>query len=297
MLLAALLVVLFIEETPEFLLSKGREAEAVKAIEKISKLNAKELPKNFELEKFRTQTKTDRNFKENEENQKSYWKLFCSVMTDWAILKLFIPIVVIGTGAKIVTDGLSYILTDLLFLEGQSGDYCSGSEEQNYYITKSDYLKLMGVQIASVVTIFVSFPVLKLKISLKYQSLFCFSLSVILLSSLYFCPDIYIVFTFLSILRVTMQLMNISSTLALIQLEVSARVRGLVVGLGLVLRNLMLPINTFFNQSLSKKSQHYVTSFTLFVMVLGLISAVLIPKKIRDVEKDTQNCEQESKQN
>ena len=276
MIIAISLVTFFIEETPEFLLSKGKDVEAYEVIKKISRLNRKELPDNFVLKQNRNPAEIEN----DPERSRNYWSLFVSVMKSGNVFKVFILIVFIGSGAKIITDGLSYILTDLLFLEGQSGNYCQGTQEKSYYISKNDYLKLLAMQISSVITAIISFPVLKLQISLKYQSLICFSISVILVSLLYLCPNLYIAFAFLSVVRILMQLMTISTTLAFVQLEVPASIRGLIVGLGMVLRNVLLSSVTFFNQALSKKSQHYVTSLTLFAMLLGLMSAILIPKNI-----------------
>ena len=291
MFVAILMSALLLEETPEFLLSKGREAEAAEVIKKISKLNSRVLPSNFKLQPdSRKFGQTPENLYINDEKQQSYCYLLFSVMKNRKIMKSFVTIIFIGAAAKLISDGLNYILTDLVFLQGQSGDYCHGSDLKTYYVTKSDYVKLLVAQIAGVITLFVSFPILKLKISLKYQSLFCFSLSVILVSFLYFCPDIYIVFALMTVMRVAMQIINISSTLALIQLNVPTRVRGLIVGSGQVLRNSLLPINIFFTQALSKKSQHYVTSLTLFALLLGLAAAVFVPQNINEDNQEKDNC-------
>ena len=49
MILCILLAVFFLEETPEYLLSKGRDEEAMKVVIKIARLNNKTLPENLKL--------------------------------------------------------------------------------------------------------------------------------------------------------------------------------------------------------------------------------------------------------
>ena len=282
LILFLLLAVFFLEETPDYLLSKGREADAIKVVNKIAKLNKKSLPEDFKL--LRTQTPCedkDRPF-EQSTNEKSYIQLFFLTMRTGNILKVFVLIILIGAAGKMINDALNFVLADILFIQGQSNDYCSGAHSKSYYISKSDYLKLFISQLTSVITVFVSIPVMKFATSLKVQSLFCFSLCVVLIIWLYFCPNVYVVLAILSVVRIAMQLINISAVLALLQLEVPARVRGLIVGLGQSLRNTFLPLYAFFTQALSKESQHFVTSLTLSIMVVGFVSAVLIPKNINE---------------
>ena len=126
-------------------------------------------------------------------------------------LKIFVLIILIGSAGKMINDALNFILADLLFVQGQIGDYCVGTHLKSYYISKSDYLKLFIAQLTGVLTVFISVPVFKFGVSLKLQSMFCFLLCVSLVVLLYFCPHIYIALFILSVLRIAMQLINMTS--------------------------------------------------------------------------------------
>ena len=274
----SILLTFTLEETPEFLHSRGKEAAAVRVLENIAKRNKKTLPNNFKLTEIQhhcleiTHTKS--------KSDDSYGQVFLSVLTNWSFLKNYLLLILIGTAGKMINDGFNYILTDVLFIEGQTNDYCHGTDLKSYYLSKSDYLKLFLAQQFGLITAFITFPVLKFKVSFKIQSLICFSVSSVLVSSLYFCPHINVAIAILLGLRVSMQLVRISSLVALVQLDVPVKVRGIIFSLALSLRNLSLPFFAYFEQVLSKKSQHYVTTITLAFILLSLIAALLIPRNI-----------------
>ena len=277
MVMFLLLAPLFLEETPQYYLSKGNHEQAFKIMRRIAKLNGKALPDDLKL----VLRKKHEHKMDQQQDRKS---LFIKVITNWTFLRVWSCILVIGGCGRLINDGINFVMSDLLYVIGESeGDYCNGVDTQTYFLTKDDYLKMFYSQLSSFFTIFIAYPLMRFGVTIKVQSLGCFILCCVIVGGLYACPDALGAFFILSIVRIAMQISNIAATQGLVQLFIPTEVRGSILGLGNSVRTIPLPFYPLLTQELSKQSQHYVTSITLFVMVCGLIAAVAIP---RDINKD-----------
>ena len=278
-IISILLTTFFLHETPEFLQSRGKKDAALKVIERIAEQNHKSLPKNLKLcLKQDCYKHLSQNSSETGQNAEPYFKLLLSIFKNWSFMGYCILLVLISVAGKVVNDVFTYILNDIFFVQGQADDYCHGTRLKSYYLSESDYIKLLIAQLVSVFTVIVIIPVQKFKISLKVQSLVCLSISVVLISLLYTCPRVNDALVILSILRALMQIVRISSLVALVQLDVPVRVRGVFFAICISLRNSFVPVYAFLEQLLSKESQHYVTTITLIMILVSLLAALLLPR-------------------
>ena len=283
LVLFLILAPFFLVETPQYYMVKGENEKAVEVLRKIAKQNGEKLPDevNVVLRK-----------KHEKKPVENHWRLFFKTVTNWTFVKVLFCILMISAGGRIINDGINFIMADLLYIDGESGSYCHGTQSQTYFLRKSDYLKLFMSQVSSFLTVFIAYPLLWANISVKMQSICCFALCGALVSVLYACPSAQWAFALLSVVRIMMQVINICSVNALVQLHMPTQVRGTVLGFSTSLRTAPLPFYPLLSHTLSKKSQHYVTTVTMTVMVLGFLAAVFLPREI-----NKQLLEQEEAEN
>ncbi|XP_075265973.1 uncharacterized protein LOC142358463 isoform X1 [Convolutriloba macropyga] len=289
MFVSILLTTFFLHETPEFLQSRGKEDAALNVIKNIAEQNQKSLPNNFKLSLKQHRYKEISQNSSTVQNEEPYLKMLLSVLTNWSFLRHSILLTLIGVAGKIVNDVFNYILNDILFVQGQAYDYCHGTQLKSYYLSKPDYIKLLMAQVLSLVPVIVMIPIQKFEISVKVQSLVCLLGSIVLVCLLYLCPQVNLALAILSIVRVLMQIIRISSLIALIQLDVPVKVRGVFLDICISVRNLFVPVYAFLEQLLSKESQHYVTTITLGFIIMSWVAAVLLSRNHNPIRTDEQS--------
>ena len=283
------LALLFLDEPPQYLMVKGRFEEANDVIHRMARQNGKQLPENFRLIRSREpslQEQDQENMEPKRRNRKQYWSLVKQCFTNWRFLRSYCLMITITAAGRMVNDGLNFILTDLLFVQGQTGTYCDGAKTQTYYLTRYDYLKILLAQLTSLASIIILIPILGRNIKLKYQAIVCFSFCIFLTTFLFMCPGYVWAICILSLIRIFMQVMNVTGTLTLLDLNMPSTVRGFIQGLAGSIRTIPLPFYPLLTNILSKESQHYVTTVTLVVMATGFIAAILIPNNVNQGLED-----------
>ena len=275
-----------LEETPQYHLDNNDQDKARQIMQRWANENGWQIPDDIHFCARRDKQK---------KKDREQWKRFWQVLTKPLFLKNFTCIVVINGTGRALCDGLNFVLSQLLYVEGESGDYCGGIQTQTYFLSKLDFFHLILSQIVSVFTVILAVPLMHKGVSTKILSVICFSICVPFILALYFCPKPHIAFAFLTITRVCCQLCNLSATLALVDIIIPSEVRGTMLGLANSLRTAPLPIYSTLTTLLAKYSHHYVTTVNLFFILSGLIAALILPidynDGLRDEDENEENGE------
>ena len=276
MVIVILLAPFLLDETPQFLLSKGKTEEALKVLNKIARMNNSFIPDDINL--------TLRKSCEKKFDKERQWTVFRTTMKNWAFLKVWLPLLLIAVVVKMISDGLSFVITELLYVNGENvGEYCNGVTTQTYNLTRDDYTKLCFTQICIVVSIAITYPILKLNIALKIQGLIFFSINCILILAMYFCLRVLAAISILAFVRININVILATSRYAQLKLKVPAEVQGTIFGLSGGCRSVLVPFFPLLVQSLSKTSIHYVTTICLVVTLIGILAFISLPF---DLSKD-----------
>ena len=276
MIIVLLLAPFLLDETPQFLLSKGKKEEAFKVLNKIARMNNSFIPDDINL--------TLRKSFEKKFDKERQWTVFRATMKNWAFLKVWLPLMLIIMNVKMITDGLSFFITELLYINGENvGEYCNGVTTQAYNLTKDDYTKLCFTQICIVISIAITYPILKLNIALKIQGLIFFSINCILILAMYFCPRVLAAVSILAVVRININVILTTSRYAQLKLKVPAEVQGTIFGLGGGFITVLVPIFPLLVQLLSKTSIHYVTTICFVFTLIGILAFISLPF---DLSKD-----------
>ena len=280
----SVLSLIFLDETPHNLLSRGENEEAWRVLNKMARMNNSHLSEDINL------VVRKRDEKQIDSNQ--HWDIFWGTIKNRAFLKSWLLLLSIAAVGKMVTDGFSFILTDLLYLNGETeGDYCSGSQSRTYYLTKQDYIKLLLSQFTTFLSIIIAYPVLKFGVPFKIQGLFIFAIDAGLILMLYLCPDAILALSILSLVRINIRVIQTTSRLEQIQLKMPAEIHATIFGIGGAINSVPVPFYPLLTQSLSKISNHYVTSITLLVTIIGLVAFILLPIDVNKEIREKEECE------
>ena len=87
--------------------------------------------------------------------------MLLSIFENWSFMGYCMLFVLKSVAGKVVNDVFTYILNDILFVQGQADDYCHGTRLKSYYLSEYDYIKLLIAQLVSVFTVIVIIPVHK----------------------------------------------------------------------------------------------------------------------------------------
>ena len=265
------LAILFLEESPRYLMSKGHNKEALSVLRRIAERNKVELPESLALI-----PDTESGDSDEKLSLKDQMKL---AVTDRDILRSFLCIVTIGVVSRYVLYGTAFLKTEVVFKQGQADNYCKSDRERTYFLETDDYLALLLIQIGDLAAAFVMIPVLKHKFPLRDCTLAAYSIGFLLMALLFFCPSLIVALILITSLRTMVQVSNSVMMVSLSGL-LPTRVRSSLFGFGTFFMYLVLPFTPYLTQNLSKYSQHWVTSVLMTFLVFGTVGALFTTAKI-----------------
>ena len=265
---------LFLDESPRYLVSKGQNEKALAVLHKIAKTNSKQLP---EIEKLELEPELGA----LQEDKTSFWEKLKSVVQTWDILRGMTCIVMIGISCKYITNQMGLVATELVFMSGQSDTtYCDGTEENTYFLDTQDYFIL---SIFTLVTILAQtlaiIPTYRINFDFKISTVIFLAVSICLVAFLYACPEVWVALLIFSIVQVISVVLELNMSIHLSGL-LPTNTRSAVYGMTTFIMYLPLSASPYLIQVLSKESQHYVTTTTISFIGFGFIGALLLPRKI-----------------
>ena len=265
---------LFLDESPRYLVSKGQNEKALAVLRKIAKTNNKQLP---EIEKLELEPELGA----LQEDKTSFWEKLKSVVQTWDILRGMTCIVMIGISCKYITNQMGLVATELVFMSGQSDTtYCDGTEENTYFLDTQDYFIL---SIFTLVTILAQtlaiIPTYRINFDFKISTVIFLAVSICLVAFLYACPEVWAALLIFSIVQVISVVLELNMSIHLSGL-LPTNTRSAVYGMTTFIMYLPLSASPYLIQVLSKESQHYVTTTTISFIAFGFIGALLLPRKI-----------------
>ena len=274
LVLFCLAAIVYLLESPRFLLVNGRSSEAYDVLEKMARRNKRELPGKFAL-------KVEDEVGRSKEQAKgaNILKMSLAALKNWKILRTFVCIMMIGTTTRFVTYGMSFIKNDFVFRTGKESSYCDEAHGRIELLKVSDYETLMLTIIGELVACAVLIPVLKVNFSLKISAIVSFGLSSLLTCILYSCPSLHIALALMTIIRILSQVVNLNMWMRLSGL-LPTEVRCSLFGLCTFFMYFTLPAMPFLTQDLAKLSPHYTTSVCVLYILVGFIGALLLPIKM-----------------
>ena len=145
------------DDSAAFLASQGKQEKAEKLIRKYANSRNAYLPTNFTIK----QKNYDNNALLPKEDNHSFTDNLIYSLKNGRMMRLFICTVMIGTATLTTSFGSNFIVTNLLFLLGQTGSYCQGTQSNTYYLVQDDYSKLLIFQLTGIFPVIVLVPVLK----------------------------------------------------------------------------------------------------------------------------------------
>ena len=264
---------LFLHDSPKYLLSRGNEEEARKILNKMAKINNKtRIPETVTLElDLDLDTNTDT-------KNGSFRDAFAEVVKNMTILRSLVGVVMIGFLTNFTMSDLGYIATELVFLRGQTdADYCIGTKQNSYLLKYSDYFLLCSfMTISTLVQIAATIPANLINSDFKTASIACMSFSFCIAACLYTCPPIWVTLLIYCLIDTTSIFLELSYSIYLSRI-LPTNVRSVLYGTVFFLMSLPLTATPYLIQVLSKESVHYVTTVTLSFITFGLLGALLLP--------------------
>ena len=261
-------------ETPRYLLAKGKYHQALEVLHKMADKNGKALPQDLEIVQ-------ESELAASEDDNTSFKEKFLIFVENKTILRTVICLILIGITVEYISNEMGYVATELVYMNGQTEEnYCKGSVENNYLLTETDYLLLMAyiciTFVASAIVIIVAY---KQKFNFKVSALICLGASIILVCSLYFCPQVVVAILIFSSIQVLNALIELNMTIGLSGL-LPTNIRSTFYGISSFFMFMPLTVSPYLIQVLSKDSQQLVTSVTLGFVLIGFTGAIIIPREI-----------------
>ena len=286
MIIVLTLAPVLLDETPHFYLVKGSKKEALEVLNKIARTNSSFLPENINL--------VLRKSSEKQFDKESHWAVFRTTLKRWTFLKVWIPLLSIAATVKMISDGFSFVITELLYVNGETyGEYCNGVRTQIYNLTKEDYIKLSLSQLCIILSVPASYAIFKFNVALKTQGLIFFSINILLILVMYCCPREIAAISILAFIRINIKVIHTTSRLEQLKLRVPTEVQGTIFGLSGAIKSALVPFYPLLTQLLSKISMHYVTTVTLIISLIGLTAFIVLPFDLNKEIWDTEQLELE----
>ncbi|XP_075263012.1 putative transporter SVOPL isoform X2 [Convolutriloba macropyga] len=265
----------FLKESPRYLLSKGRVEEAKIVLVDFAQKNKVYLSPEINLVPEIEIGQSDDHY-----DLSIYEKLKIAVK-NWDILRASISIIMIGAGCEFIFYAISIVNVELVFLTQQGDDsYCDGKHSDAYLLKPEDYVQLFSFQLCGeIIAALLIIANYKIKLNFKITVTGCYILSMIAFATLYSCPEIRKALSLVTSVYTLGVVFSIGMWLNLSGL-LPTNIRSFMMGICTFIMYLPLPAAPYLIQTLSKKSEHYVTTVCLGFMGIGLIGAIILPTKI-----------------
>ena len=265
------LALIFIHDSPIYLLSVNKTDEARKSLEKIISRGSHS--------KLEGGNCTQVGVMDSEIEPMESFECFKYIFKDSYVLRSLICATVTGFSVKYTTYQLSYIVTELVFLSGQTdSDYCSGSERNSYLLKQHDYLMLSGYMVLAFVLKIIAMTISqRMNLSLKLAGVFCLGASICLAACLYLCPKYWIALIIYALIDASSAVVELYLIIFIAHL-VPINIRSTVYGFMIFVMYDPLSSTPYLVQVLTKRSQHYLTTTTITFITLSFISVLSLPK-------------------
>ena len=270
-----MLVLMFLEESPRYLMSKETDEKSLKVLNKLASRNNLVMPKQIRLVR-------DKELASSDDPSLSFLEKVKIVCKNWNIFRSVLSIVMVGVAARFIFYGMSYVKTELIYMSGQknSSDYCDGTSEKTYLLKGNDYLTLLWFQIGGDFFAFLTFIlVYKFNVGVKLTVFIGYVVCIVATGFLYSCPDIWVAIFLESVVYVMGTVISSLSWLSLSGL-LPTNIRTSLFGICTFIMYIPVPISPFLIQVFAKESQHLVTSTCMVFISIGLIGSIILPKEI-----------------
>ena len=272
-LLFIILGTAFLTESPRYLVSIGKHAEAIKLLRNSAIKNGKKLPEKLVLIAERDSEKAE---------GASFVETIKIALNDFQIIRSLLCIVMIGTATRYISYGMAFIRTELLFTEGAYDNYCAAGankELKKYLLDTSDYIAMAVAALVETLIVFPIYFFVRHEIPLKPGAAVSLGVAALLTSLLYLCPPVMVALLLVVAAKIVKQGANSAMFLQMAGLY-PTRVRTTLFGIGTFVMYMTIPASPYLIQVLSKHSQHLVTTVSLAFILTGFMGAILLPSKI-----------------
>ena len=262
------------DESPRFLLTKGKTLESLQVLRKMAARN-----KIFISEGLKLKPENELASVQNQES--TFFDKIKTIFETVDIFRSVVCVILIGIVCKYLSNGSMFIGTELLFIDGQSDtDYCKGSDEKIYFLDTQDYLKLLLFQvIISITAAVLIYPTFLFQFNFKITAIVLQSVAVFLTAMLYLCPKVIVGLSILSSMQLISGVLGINMTKNLTGL-LPTNIRSGIFGISKSVMYVPTAFSVYLIQILAKESQHYVTTVTIVFLAFGLLGALLLPRKL-----------------
>ena len=265
------LALLFLEESPRFLLNKGKHDETRDLLQRMANKNGRKIPEDLEL--IPDYESGDSQL------EKTFWEKTKNVFRDRRMLHAFLCILAMASVSRFLSNSQVFVKTEILFKEGEVDKYCTGTTSNDYLLQKDDYLLLLYYQLSDLVIITGLYLVLKFDISSQISNMVAFGISFASTALLVICPKLNVALFLNIVLMVSVAIPSFKYFIDLSAM-LPTKIRNSLFGITNFISYLLLPFAPFVTQYLSKISQDWVTGVTLAFTVIGFVAAFLTPRKI-----------------
>ena len=275
LILFVVLVYFFLDESPRYLMSKGKQDKALEILTKMAERNNILMPKQIKLI-------PDNELAHSDDPKLSLCEKLEIVCKNWDILRCVICLTLMGIASRFIFYGMSFVKTELVYMNGEnnSSDYCDGTGSKTYYLDRSDYLLLLFFQVIADFFGAVGVAVVyKMNFAVKPTIMICFTVCIAINACLYLCPVIWAAVLLVSIVYI---LGCIVSTITWLKLSglLPTNVRISMFGLCTFMMYFPIPFTPYLIQVFSKESQHLVTTTSLVFISVGFVGSIFLPRQI-----------------
>ena len=265
------LAAVFIDESPTYFLSIGETGQASNILKKL--ISSRDIDEEDNLDKY-IQSST-----KSQNGQVSLTDLK-SLLKNKYMVRSLVCVIVIGFSIKFTTYQLTYIITEVVFLNKQTEtDYCSGTKEKTYFLQREDYIFLSLYMISEfIVKVLAMILARKISVDLKICGTVFLGVSICLAACLYTCPKFWITLTIYALIDASNSVVELYSIIYISEIVPSC-VRSTVYGFMIFVMYIPVTVTPYLVQVLTKSSQHYLTTTTLSFTTISFIAGLLLPRE------------------
>ena len=164
---------------------------------KMAELNGKKLPSDIKLVPDVELASTE------DQNLSLYQKLKIAI-ANWHISRSLIGMIMIGISLRFFLTGISFVKTELIYLNGQNGDsLCNGERSKTYFLTSKDYLLLLGFQVSSdIITCITLVYFNRINIGLRTAGIICYGTCFAIFCAMFTCPNAWVGIGIFSVVQI-----------------------------------------------------------------------------------------------